>query len=303
MRKRKLFFGIITILFCAVAVAVHPTAAQAANKNAYRTIFDASYYYQNYPDLAAAFGMNESALYSHFVNYGIKEGRSGSAEFDVDAYRTRYPDLEEAFGDNLTSYYNHYVSCGRAEGRIATTDGQAYKNTSTADRLNSVQSAKGTAAAPSKDAAQITGGIYTSYYNPSEARAVNIELAAQRINGTVIQPGAGFSFSNTVLPRTSANGYVEAPVIISGKMSTGMGGGICQVSSTLYAAMVKAGLPATERHAHSLEMSYVPKGMDATISGTSKDLKFVNIYTKPLVIYASAQNGTLVVSLGLQEAA
>lgn len=302
MRKNKLVLGILTILFCVVAVAVHPTTTQAANKNAYRAIFDASYYYQNYPDIAAAFGMNESALYSHFVNYGIKEGRSGSAEFDVEAYRTRYPDLEEAFGDNLTSYYNHYLSCGRAEGRIATRDGQVYKNTGTAARLNDEQEAKASVTA-SKDAEQITGGIYTSYYNPSEARATNIELAAARINGAVIQPGAGFSFSNTVLPRTSANGYVEAPVIVSGKMSTGMGGGICQVSSTLYAAMVKAGLPATERHAHSLEMSYVPKGMDATISGTSKDLKFVNIYTKPLVIHASAQNGTLVVSLGLQEAA
>ena len=115
-------------------------------------------------------------------------------------------------------------------------------------------------------------------------RATNVALAAQRINGTVVQPGGSFSFSNTILPRTSANGYVTAPIYVSGKKGTGTGGGVCQVSSTLYAAMVYAGLPATERHAHSLPVDYLPAGLDATIAGSYLDLKFTNTFSQPLLI-------------------
>ena len=81
---------------------------------------------------------------------------------------------------------------------------------------------------------------------------------------------------------------------------TGTGGGVCQVSSTLYAAMVYAGLPATERHAHSLPVDYLPAGLDATIAGSYLDLKFTNTFSQPLLIQASANGGTLTVTLVLQ---
>lgn len=84
-----------------------------------------------------------------------------------------------------------------------------------------------------------------------------------RINGVVVQPGKSFSFSSTILPRTAANGYVVAPIYISGTVGTGTGGGVCQVSSTLYAAMRYANLPATERYPHSLPVTYLPDGYDA----------------------------------------
>lgn len=368
MKNSKLVMGIFTFLFFIIIASINPASAQAASAN-YRTLFDAEYYYKTYSDVAAAYGMNDSALYSHFVNYGIYEGRSGNAEFDVNAYRTRYSDLEEAFGDNLVFYYNHYISYGRAEGRIATASGQPYtgtlkKNTASANTTSKTEqtktaqsdmqtllknivarnrekkakketvlketqnagtentapegdnntngkqqedasnvSAKTTKETATKSAPQkiSVSGTYTSYYDESEARATNVKLAAQRINGTVVQPGETFSFSETVLPRTAENGYVVAPVILGGKMSEGLGGGICQVSSTLYAAMITAEIPATERYAHSLYMDYVPKGMDATIAGNTKDLKFENIYEKPLVITASAVNGKLVVSIAIQE--
>mgnify|MGYP002508131285 CR=1 FL=1 len=74
-------------------------------------------------------------------------------------------------------------------------------------------------------------GRYTTYYDTTEERALNVEVAASRINGVVLQPGEKFSFSRTILPRTRANGYGMGPVIIGGKIVRGMGGGICQVSS------------------------------------------------------------------------
>lgn len=110
-------------------------------------------------------------------------------------------------------------------------------------------------------------GTCTTSYVDNIPRATNVALAAQRLTARWYSRAA-LSFSNTILPRTSANGYVTAPIYVSGKKGTGTGGGVCQVSSTLYAAMVYAGLPATERHAHSLPVDYLPAGLDATIAGT-----------------------------------
>ena len=79
----------------------------------------------------------------------------------------------------------------------------------------------------------------------------------------------------------------------------GMGGGICQVSSTLYAAMVSAGLPATERHPHSLSVDYIPSGLDATIFGNTLDLRFTNIFPQPIQIRAAADQGILTILIYL----
>ena len=75
---------------------------------------------------------------------------------------------------------------------------------------------------------------YTTYYDPTESRATNVELAASRINGMVLKPGDSFSYSDSVGDRTRANGYVEGPMFLNGKEVPGIGGGICQVSTTLY---------------------------------------------------------------------
>lgn len=143
-------------------------------------------------------------------------------------------------------------------------------------------------------------GTYTTKYNAKIPRATNVALAANRINGVVLNPGDLFSFTTTILPRTPENGYVSAPVIVNKEFVPGIGGGICQVSSTLYACMLTCGVPALERHPHSLPVSYIPAGMDATISGTAVDLKFVNPYNKPLMITASPDNGSLTVGLWLK---
>ena len=281
MRKAKktAFFLAMALCICMLfGGAVTAEAATKSSKNsAYRAVFDAEYYYNSYPDLQAAFGYNPDKLFKHFVSAGIYEGRSGCADFNLAIYRANYPDLQAAFGNDLASYCVHYVSNGIAEGRNATTlisPGETVQDTN-------------------------IHGSCTTTFDPRAARANNIAVAASRINGVVIQPGEEFSFSRTILPRTSANGYVEAPIYVSGKHSTGIGGGICQVSSTLYSAMLDGGIPATERHPHSLPVPYLPEGRDATIAGNYYDLKFVNPYNTPLQISAVAdlQNGTISVTL------
>ncbi len=89
-------------------------------KSAYAPVFNAAYYAKSNPDLKAAFGNDENALFQHFLDYGMSEGRRASAEFDVQSYRNAYADLRQAFGNNLKSYYLHYINSGKKEGRIAT---------------------------------------------------------------------------------------------------------------------------------------------------------------------------------------
>ena len=293
MKRRHGLFGMVCMMICAVAVLAHPVEAQAATRaerNAYRAVFDADYYYSTYSDVAAVCGNKETALFNHFVNFGVKEGRSASAEFNPQAYRARYEDLQQAFGSDMAAYCRHYVNYGAKEGRNGSADGQA---------IVTPIAQNASAGATTQAAGNAIGSCTTSYVD-NIPRANNVELAARRINGVVVQPGQSFSFSATILPRTAANGYVVAPIYISGQTGQGIGGGVCQVSSTLYAAMVSAGLPATERHAHSLPVDYLPAGLDATIAGNYKDLKFTNTFSRPLLIQANAEGGVVTVTLVLQ---
>lgn len=302
MKRKQWMLGMICMFICLAAVMLCPTETKAATqseRSAYRAVFDASYYYNTYPDVAAAFGMDEEQLLNHFINFGVKEGRSASAEFNPQAYRQRYADLQQAFGSDMAAYCAHYVNYGQSEGRNASADGQVTV-TVPANETESASTAETVDTTAQQNVSGNVIGSCTTNYVANNNRAVNVELAAQRINGVVVQPGAGFSFSQTILPRTAANGYLPATIFISGKKGTGTGGGVCQVSSTLYASMVYAGLPATERHAHSLPVDYLPAGLDATIAGNYMDLKFTNVYSQPLMIYASAQGGTLTVTLALQ---
>lgn len=276
----------ITILFPVSSIQANAKASDSSVKLSVE-VFDADYYYNNNADLQSAIGNNANALLDHYINHGLAEGRSGSAEFNVMAYKNNNADLEAAYGTDYISYCYHYMNCGKAEGRTAT--GESCASTT------AVQPSVVTAPAVNQNVI----GTYTTYYDGTISRATNVTLAASRINGTSLTPGASFSFSNTVLPRTAENGYVIANVFLNKKVAKGMGGGICQVSSTLYAALLNAGIPATERYPHSLPVSYMPAGMDATISGNSKDLKFTNTLNDTVQIIASADNstGTLTVSL------
>ena len=137
----------------------------------------------------------------------------------------------------------------------------------------------------------------TTYYNMENVgRAHNVELAAERISGITLQPKESFSFNGAVGERTAENGYEEAPVIEHGAYVAGLGGGVCQVSSTLFLAALEGGLRVLESRPHSLPVSYLPPSLDAMVSGWS-DLKLMNPRAFPVRIEASAEGGELTVSL------
>ena len=123
------------------------------------------------------------------------------------------------------------------------------------------------------------------------ARANNISVATKSINGIVLMPGKTFSFNGVVGQRTVARGYQEAHVIVNDKIDSGLGGGICQVSSTLYNACLKGNLKITERTHHTFPSTYVPKGQDATVDYGNIDFKFTNSYAYPLYIEGTTGGG------------
>lgn len=140
-------------------------------------------------------------------------------------------------------------------------------------------------------------GSYLTYISGSEARVSNIKLAAAAINNTLIYPGKIFSFNKTVGPRTPERGYKEAPVIVGGGMSMDAGGGICQVSSTLYNAALRAGMEIIERHPHSISIHYVPAGKDAAVAYNYLDLQFRNNNPTPVFIKGFVSGQRIVVTL------
>ncbi|GAA0613992.1 VanW family protein [Virgibacillus siamensis] len=141
-------------------------------------------------------------------------------------------------------------------------------------------------------------GDYVTYFKPSnKERSHNIDLAAEAINNHVVFPGESFSFNNVVGKRTEKKGYKRAPVIVKGELSEDIGGGICQVSSTLYNAVDLEGIQITERYSHSRRVPYVPPGRDATVSWYGPDFEFKNNYKRPLLIRAFAKDGKMHVSI------
>ena len=116
----------------------------------------------------------------------------------------------------------------------------------------------------------------TSYNARLRGRTTNLKMAASRINGTIVAPGAVFSANKTIGPRNAAAGWREAGMFVSGQVVSGTGAGICQVSSTLYNAILLADLPIVERHPHSMRVTYVPPSQDAALLWGQKDFKFRN---------------------------
>lgn len=137
-------------------------------------------------------------------------------------------------------------------------------------------------------------GTYTTEYGTSAAgRKANVAAGTKKINGTVIYPGETFSVYKKVSPFTKKNGYELAGSYENGQTVQTYGGGICQVSTTLYNAVIRAELTIKERHPHSMTVAYVPRSADAAIAGTSKDLKIKNDFDFPIYIEGKA-NGSSV---------
>ena len=142
----------------------------------------------------------------------------------------------------------------------------------------------------------------TSYSTYNYNRSNNIVLAAEKVNGTVVMPGEIFSYNATVGERTSSAGFMTAAVYAGGKVVDGIGGGICQVSSTIYNAALLANLEIVERDNHAFNPGYVPVSRDATVSWGSLDFKFKNTRNYPIKILCDGTEGEVdVVILGLKE--
>jgi len=124
----------------------------------------------------------------------------------------------------------------------------------------------------------------TILYNKEENRVHNIKTAAKKLNHTVIEPGEIFSFNKTIGERTQARGYKKASILVDGEKKTGTGGGICQISSTIYNAALDADMKVIERHKHSKEVPYVPVGKDAAVVYGAKDFSFKNTKDYPVEI-------------------
>lgn len=141
-------------------------------------------------------------------------------------------------------------------------------------------------------------GSYITSFNPqNKNRSNNIWLAAKAINNSVIFPGETFSFNKMVGKRTAGRGYLRAPVIVRGEFSEDIGGGICQVSSTLFNAVDNAGLKIVQRFSHTRSVPYIPPGRDATVSWYGPDFEFKNEYNQPVLIRARTLGHYLIIKL------
>ncbi|HEX6246136.1 MAG TPA: VanW family protein, partial [Polyangiales bacterium] len=158
---------------------------------------------------------------------------------------------------------------------------------------------------PRRTRAAITGlrfeavlGSFESRYNTLDTdRSFNLRVAARHVDGVVLMPGDEFDFNRIVGERSEANGFRPAPVIASGELTDGVGGGTCQIAGTLHAAVFFAGLPFLERTPHTRPSSYLKLGLDATVSYPKLNFRFKNDLAHPIVVGAEVGQGRVKVEL------
>ena len=122
----------------------------------------------------------------------------------------------------------------------------------------------------------LLGKAATKLLDKSEGRMKNINLAVKAVNGYVMKPGEAFSFNGVVGKRTPERGYQDATVLVKGEKEQDCGGGVCQVSTTIYQAANRAGLTVLERHSHGKDVGYAQQGSDAAVNYGSLDMRFKN---------------------------
>jgi len=148
-----------------------------------------------------------------------------------------------------------------------------------------------------KDMKEVISSFSTTFSTSNSDRSYNIKLACNRINNSILMPGEVFSMDTALGARTLNNGYREAPVIFKNELIPGIGGGVCQVTTTLYVAVLKSLMEVVERTPHSLTLAYVDPGQDATIVENSIDFKFRNSKDYPICIGAEVKGSSLNISI------
>lgn len=173
---------------------------------------------------------------------------------------------------------------------------QEYYNPPAVAEMQKKAEAEAQPKAKKSDSLKLGTGI-SNYASSSSNRKFNIKKAASSLNGKVIKPGQTFNFNATVGSASKSAGYKNAKVIVDGKFVDGYGGGVCQVSSTLFNAALNSGMDITQRRNHSVKISYLPAGYDAAVSYGSLNLKFKNTYKVPVKIKANANNSTITIDI------
>lgn len=139
---------------------------------------------------------------------------------------------------------------------------------------------------------------FTTQFNPGKVdRTHNLRLASAAVSGVILKPGQVFSYNDTVGPRLMSRGYRNAPIFVRGNLEPGLGGGCCQVSSTIYNAILLAGLKVVERSHHSRTVPYVKPGRDATVAFGLRDFKFENSNANPIGLIAIVKGSLLTVDV------
>jgi vancomycin resistance protein YoaR len=190
---------------------------------------------------------------------------------------------------------------GRAldvDASLAAIERAAFSSTNRSAALV-VRSAAPARTTQEAEAMGITGvvGSYTTTYGGTEGRLHNVALVAELIDGALVAPGDRFSFNATTGERNAAKGFEEAPVIINGELESGIGGGVCQVSTTVFNAAFEAGLSIEKRTNHALYISHYPLGRDATVNYPDLDLVFRNDTDHWLLLRTFVGTGSLTVNL------
>ncbi len=138
---------------------------------------------------------------------------------------------------------------------------------------------------------------YTTFFNAGQtSRVHNIQTLASTLDGNIVAPNETFSFNGTIGPRTAEKGYREAPAIINGELVPSIGGGVCQVATTLFNVIFFGGYEVVERHNHSFFISHYPTGRDATVSWDGPDLKFKNNTSAYVLIKTQTVGGSITIS-------
>lgn len=208
------------------------------------------------------------------------------AYFELEPYKI-YPDVD---GVDLA------ISLEEAKKQI-TGEAQEYQFDLKITKANKTIKDLGTEAFP-----YLISSFSTRYDASNTNRSTNLRIAAEKINGTVLLPGEVFSYNKTVGKRTVEEGYKDAKIYADGGVVDGLAGGICQISSTLYNAVLLANLEIVERRNHSFTTSYVAAGRDATVVWGAIDFQFKNSRNYPIKIEASVKNGVVEFKMhGMQE--
>jgi vancomycin resistance protein YoaR len=219
----------------------------------------------------------ESEITKDPVNANVHIGQDNSIVFteSSEGFRLKPKELEEDI--------KNLIMNGSYQDNVIMIPVEKISPDITADMLSSIDT--------------MVSFFSTDYSTSSYERSRNVELAAELINGKLLMPGDTFSFNDSVGERTMERGFMSAPIVVGNKVESGLGGGICQVSSTLYNVILQTGLSSFERVNHTLPSSYVPLGLDATVDWNTIDFKFTNTYKYPMLLNAYTADKNLYINI------